>query len=369
MFRLIVQALAVFGASSIIAAAAAQPLEGTPAVSTPLGAAQGLQPLALKPHLSLLLPTRSPDFARAAEAVRNGVLAARDVLMPDMEVVVVDTDDVPEHVQAAYREAAKTAPAAIIGPLTRPAVQAIASEVEVLTPTIALNAVDTPVPPNVYQFALQIEVEARQVARLAVSDLRARDPSRRATAVVITSNAPLQKRATQAFIDAYTAEGGSVLATIDIGAERGNALQTRLAATAPAEVFLAIDAPLASAVRPYLRDVVVYGTSQLNTRAEPGRLIDLEGIHFVDMPWLVQRDAPAVSRFARSDALAKYSADLERLYAMGIDAFRIATDAASGRSPIGFDGVTGVLLQDGQRIERRALPAVIRDGEAVPDGQ
>lgn len=369
MFRFVVRTLALVGASSIIAAAPAQPVEGVPAVTSPVEAAPGLKPLSLRPHVSLVLPTQSPDFARAAEAVRNGVLAARDVLMPDMEVVLIDTDEAPEHVQAAYREAAKNGPVAIIGPLTRPALQAIASQLEVLTPTVALNAVDTPVPPHVLMFALQIETEARQVARLALADLRARDPGRRATAVVVTSAAPLHKRAAQAFEDEYRANGGAVLASIDIGAERGAALQSRLAALGPAQVFLALDAPLASAVRPYLREVPVYGTSQLNLRAEPGRLIDLEGIHFVDMPWLVQRAAPAVSRFARSDELLRYSADLERLYAMGIDAFRIATDAAAGRTPVGFDGVTGALMQEGQRIERRALPAIIRDGEAAPDNQ
>ncbi len=369
MFRSVVDALALACALCIIAPAQAQSVEGVPAIPSPIEAAPGVHALSLKPHVALLLPTRSPDFARASEAVRNGVLAARDVLMPDMEVVVFDTDDSAESVQNAYRKAADGAPAAIIGPLTRPAVQAIASVVEVLTPTIALNAIDAEVPPNVFMFVLQIEAEAHQVARLAIADLRARDPGRRATAVVITSAAPLHKRAAQAFEEAYVANGGAVLATIDIGAERGNALQTRLAATAPTTVFLAVDAPLASAARPYLRDVAVYGTSQLNTRAERGRQIDLEGIHFVDMPWLVQRDAPAVSRFARSEGLARYSADLERLYAMGIDAFRVAIDAAAGRSSIGFDGVTGAVMVDRQRIERRALPAVIRDGEAVPDGQ
>lgn len=341
--------------------------EGTPATTAPVIAPAPLRGMSLKPHLTLLLPTRSPDFARAAEAVRNGALAARDVLMPDMEVVVADTDDTPEAVLAAYREAAASSPVAIIGPLTRPAVQAIAADIDVLTPTLALNVIDA-APPHIVMFALQIESEARQVARLAVADLRAREPGRSPTALVVTSGAPLHKRAALAFQAEFANAGGAVLATVDMSVERGPALQTRLTATAPALMFLAVDAALASAVRPYARELPVYGTSQLNVRADRVRQIDLEGVRLVDMPWLVQREAPEVRRFARSEDLLRYSADLDRLYAMGIDAFRLALDLSAGRENIGFSGVTGALLVERQHVERRALPAVIRDGQAVLDG-
>lgn len=353
----------------MIAPAYGQPAapEGTPATAAPVTAPAPLRGMSLRPHMTLLLPTRSPDFSRAAEAVRNGVLAARDVLMPDMEVVVADTDDSSEAVLAAYREAAAQSPVAIVGPLTRSAVQAIASAIDVLTPTVALNVIDA-APPHIVMFALQIEAEARQIARLALADLRVREPGRSPTALVVTSEAPLHKRAAQAFQAEFVNAGGAVVATVDINAERGAALQTRLAATSPALVFLAVDAALASAARPYARDLPVYGTSQLNARADRVRQIDLEGVRLVDMPWLVQREAPEVRRYARGEDLVRYSADLDRLYAMGIDAFRLALDLGAGRENIGFSGVTGALLVERQHVERRALPAVIRDGDAVPDG-
>lgn len=371
IFRSFADALLAACAACIIAPAFAQTAadDPPPATTSPVVATPGLRGLALAPHIALLLPMRSPDYARASEAVRNGVLAARDVLMPDMEIVVHEAGDTAEETQAAYRSAAQASPVAIIGPLTRPAVQAISSAVEVLTPTVALNAIDAAVPPNVVMFALLIESEAQQVARLAIGDLRVREPGRQASAVVITSAAPLHRRAAQAFGEAFASGGGTVLATIDAASDRGAALQSRLASAAPALVFLAVDAGIASTVRPYLRDVPAYGTSQLNARADRLRLYDLEGVHLVDMPWLVQRAAPAVSRFARSEELARYSADLERLYAMGIDAFRLALDAATGRASSGFDGVTGALRLEQQRVERRAMPAIFRDGEAVADGQ
>jgi uncharacterized protein len=91
---------------------------------------------------------------------------------------------------------------------------------------------------------------------------------------------------------------------------------------------------------------------------------DLNGLRFVDMPWLHQADHAASMVFARPEA--PLSADLERLYALGIDAFRVAGELARARTEFEVDGVTGGLTVHAGAIRRLPLQLEFRDGTAVP---
>jgi outer membrane PBP1 activator LpoA protein len=62
---------------------------------------------------------------------------------------------------------------------------------------------------------------------------------------------------------------------------------------------------------------------------------------------------------------------MSRLYALGIDAFRVAREAAlHPGAPVAIDGVTGQLTTtgsgDGARLQRREAEAVYRDGDFRP---
>ena len=55
--------------------------------------------------------------------------------------------------------------------------------------------------------------------------------------------------------------------------------------------------------------------------------------------------------------------DYERLYALGIDAWRIAQNLiADQKSPIQLDGVTGRISLDGRQFVRQLAAGEIRDG-------
>lgn len=112
-----------------------------------------------------------------------------------------------------------------------------------------------------------------------------------------------------------------------------------------------------------------YGTSQLNPGSGGSSgLIDLADVSFVDMPWMLQPDHPAVMVYERS--AVRESDDLERLRALGIDAFRVAQELLAGKREIEIDGVTGrlVLSADGQ--VRRTLPvARIVSGQLTVAGE
>jgi outer membrane PBP1 activator LpoA protein len=129
--------------------------------------------------------------------------------------------------------------------------------------------------------------------------------------------------------------------------------------------LLALDAAHAPMVRPYLTKTLdIYASSQIHSSAD-STLIghDLDRVHFLDMPWLLQPDHPAVMAYARP----QYGGDLEleRMYALGIDAYRIGLELLQQtRDPV-LDGVTGriLLLESNHQFVRELTPAEFVDGK------
>jgi outer membrane PBP1 activator LpoA protein len=97
---------------------------------------------------------------------------------------------------------------------------------------------------------------------------------------------------------------------------------------------------------------------------------ELDGLRVVDVPWLVRPDNSAVMVYPRP-LESDQSLTMNRLYALGIDAFLVARELAlRPGAPFVIDGVTGHLEVDGTRLQRRESMAVYRDGnfEAVDAG-
>ena len=87
------------------------------------------------------------------------------------------------------------------------------------------------------------------------------------------------------------------------------------------------------------------------------------------MPWFLQADHAAVMTYTRSPSTLPAANDFERLYAFGIDAYRIAADLVRtreiARAPL--DGVTGrISLGAGQHFVRELTPAQYVDGQPTP---
>jgi len=126
-------------------------------------------------------------------------------------------------------------------------------------------------------------------------------------------------------------------------------------------VFLALDHAEARAVRTYLGALPVYATSSIHA-GDRGTLVayDLADVTFVDMPWLLEPDHPAVMVYPRPEA---GSAEMQRLYALGIDAWRIAQMLLAGTRDLRLDGVTGGLaLGSGGVIDRTLRAGRYIDG-------
>jgi len=311
-------------------------------------------------HLALLLPTGSDAFAKAAEAVRAGFLeAAKKETSTQLDVRLYSVSDDPQSVIAAYRQAIESGARMVIGPLTRNGVTALAAESTLITvPTLALNVPEgTPLyPPNFFSLSLHIESEAREAAQLALRDGRR-------NAITITDASALGRRMRDAFIEEFQNGGGTHVMDFAYATDSTTLERLRQSAGSADMVFLAVDAARARVVRPQVAALPAYGTSQLNPSlsALPG-LIDLSDVRFLDMPWMLQREHPAVMVYSREPG--RDNDDLERLRALGIDAYRVAHELLAGNRDFDIDGVTGHLTlgPEGQ-VKRALLVALINGGK------
>lgn len=311
--------------------------------------------------MTLILPLDSPDFRAAAEALRQGFFAAQTATASRTTVEVRRTDASNARVLEEYQAAVTRGTRVVVGPLTRSGVSAIATAPAANVAVLALNQPEAPValPPRFYTFGLAVEGESRAAARAAWDQgLR--------SAVVLSSGTALARRSRDAFVEEWRALGGKVAGLYEASAPAGyTALRSDLAKVQYDVAFLSAEAGAARLLRPYVGSAVpVFATSQINDgRADPVANMDMNGVRFVEMPWMVQTADATVVGFPRPQGM---SPDLERFYALGIDAQRIAMQLVDGRTGFAFDGVTGrVAVGSGGVVERTPRLATYREGAAV----
>lgn len=334
-------------------------------------------------RIALLLPRRSESLAQVADAVRSGFMAAYQYEPANIVVNLVETGDSAQDVLSAYLDAAMRNDI-VVGPLTRSGATAIAQNGNVTKPTIALAQLDAAdgaemrVPSNMLVMGLSIEDEARQVADW----LGTRKVGLKAFA--ISTNASWQRRAVKAFTTEWR-HLGLVSEAMELGMTSGfiNAtglvqLKKRIQTEKPALIFVALDAAQTIQLRLAIGgDVPLVGTSQLNPLAlsdwaNADKLQDLEGVRLLDMPWQLQADHAAVMAYPHlaKSSEQRISPDIERLYALGIDAYRVAHNIAIKQNEFNLDGVTGKLAirfgQGAPHFDRIMQPAIYRDGIVQP---
>ena len=317
------------------------------------------------PHIALLLPLESKPFVKHAEAVRAGFLAAAKVQGGSLPVRVYAVGDDPEQAVGAYIKAVNAGARIVVGPLTRNGVTAVMNSAAVIVPTLALNVPDgaASVTPEVYMLTLQLEAEARQVAQLVYQDGHRK-------VITVNGDTPLLKRMHQAFVEEFNRLGGAHVAAYEFtSAPEGLARIKRAVDGGSSDAgFLALDLSRARLARPYLGALPIYATSQVHP-GNPDLLagFDLAGVRFLDMPWLLQPEHPAVMVYPRPSF--RDTVELDRFYALGIDAFRVALALLAGKPDASVDGVTGRLSLGRDRHFNRALTAAqFTDGKLTVRG-
>lgn len=336
------------------------------AIATGTSLAQGTAEVA-EPHIAVILPLQSASFGRHADSVRLGILAAigADQASGTKLHVYATTED-PQQILDAYQRAISSGAKAVVGPLTRNGVTTLAHSGIVSVPTLALNVPEGEIilPRNLYVFGLQLEAEARQVAQLAFEQRGRR-------VFLVAGDSPLDNRIAQAFLAEWAALKGEVAGQFPYTTEPSGLarLRDQLTESRADLVFLTMGATRVRFLRSYLgSSLPVYATSQvLASISDTMANYDLEGVRFLDMPWLLQPDHPAVLSYLRADAQPA-ALDQERFYALGIDAYRLIQELLHPhRNTEPLDGVTGTIkLGDAQQFQRTLVPAQFTQGAARP---
>lgn len=353
-----------------------------------------LRELADKPlsHVALLLPMDGP-LASVARALRDGFLAAHLASQQDLKIELFDSTRLSS-LDDFYRQAAASGVELVIGPLEKDMVRQLADREQLPITTLALNYSDAnqKTPPQLFQFGLAAEDEAREVARRAWADGHRR-------AVALTPRGDWGNRVFEAFRQEWQDQGGTVVAAeplaepIELANQIAELLQVRSgessgqrqsttsvsAESQPSRrqdvdfLFLAATPQQAQQVKPtlifqYAGDLPVYATSHLHAATDNRtQYLDLEGIRFTETPWLLDAQLPLRQEIERKWPQARGS--LGRLYAMGADAYLLAPrlNQLLALPETQIDGLSGTLtITPERRIERRLPWAEFRDGEVHP---
>ena len=348
-------------------------------------------------HIALLLPLSS-KFATAAEAVRDGFLAAYYSTGGHKveSIKIYDVGDDPSAVIDVYDKAISEGAQFVVGPLDKEAVTKLLDEEPLPVPTLALNYAveDNNSPNNLYQFGLSPEEEARQVAERTWLDGYV-------NAAAIIPSGPWGERVYQAFKTRWELMGGQIVATqnydptkndfsvplrtlLDIDDSQARYRKLATAVKKPVKytprrrmdidfIFLAAFPNQARAIRPQLKffhatDVPVYSTSHIFTgNLNPEKDRDMDDMVFGDMPWVLAETT--AHRSLRTDIehhISSAGNSFQRLYALGIDAFSIlgALRPLRNYSYERYDGETGSLsLDEQQRVQRQLTWVKFRSGQ------
>jgi outer membrane PBP1 activator LpoA protein len=312
--------------------------------------------------IALLLPLESAAYGPAAEAVKAGFLAAANRAGITSRVRVIGHGD--DGVLPALAAAADAGVALVVGPLTRDDLKTVIAMAPSRPRMLALNQTDdgSPLPDNAYALTLSVDSDAAQIARVARAD------GVRSVAVVVSSGA-LQRRFAAAFGAEWQNAGQAPPSQyrFDPNPELLGQLRRELAARPPDTVLLAIDSDDTALAKSFLPQGRVYAVSQIADDLPPQMLRDLEGVRYIEIPWLAEPESLASAGPPRT----RYESPLlERLYALGLDALALAQMFAEPVPPdrVELDGATGHLsLTPARTFARQGRMMVIHDGRAMPD--
>jgi hypothetical protein len=332
-----------------------------------------LKALASQPltRIALLLP-QDGQLAGVARALREGFMAAYyQAQQAGQKPPVIDVIDSSRltSLDDFYRQAQAQGVQLVIGPLEKPLVKQLAARAQLPLPTLALNYSDTNQmgPPQLFQFGLAAEDEAREVSR------RARADGLHSAAAMIPKG-DWGDRVLNAFRQDWEANGGTLVAAqrvdqpVQLAQQIADMLNVRNAGSGAQAsrrqdidfIFLAATPQQAQQIKPtlnfqYAGDLPVYATSHVfSASGDQAQYNDMTGIRFCETPWLLDAGNPLRQQVTRQWPQANGS--MGRLYAMGVDAYTLAARLGQLKAlpDSRVEGLSGNLgMGANQRIERQ----------------
>ncbi len=337
-------------------------------------------------QVTLMLPL-SARLAPAAKAVRDGYLAAHYAAGSAGNITVVDLDQ-QISVTQAYIDAVNAGSELVVGPLSKEQLAELAAYPERNVPVLALNQLDL-APMQGSAALVQMSLSPTDEAQQLADTLYARGQRR---VLLLHAGGPWGSTRASEFERRWQTLGGEVAASAGFSSSEDYASAIEQALALPesslrarrvrdtlgqgieftprrrgdvdAVVLMARNPQEARALRPllafyYAGELPVYATSHAND-ALPGADRDLNGLHLLEMPWLVGESSGLRQSMARDDSAQHYL----RLQALGADAFLVQSRFAQLRAgpDVVLRGNTGLLTLDPQLQIRRELVPVKFDG-------
>lgn len=345
-------------------------------------------------NIGLLLPLSGP-LEKTGKAIRDGFMAAyyeslnKGYATPQVNIY---DSQVYKDTQLAYVKAQLDGAQWMVGPVNKSKVQELQNKEALPLPTLALNYGDRSdsesSASNLYQYGLAAEDEAVQIAEQAWNDGHRR-------ALVMVPRGSWGERIFEAFREHWLSLGGDIaearfypnlddynpeikaLLNVDDSQNRYRTMRRLLGEPTEFEprrrqdadwVFMVALPQQGRMIKPALAfnfaaDLPVYATSHVFSGVvNRQKDSDLNGVTFCDVPWLLESSSLHDSV---EQALPGGQGAYTRLYAMGVDAFRLL---ARIRQLEVFPhsqmfGSTGALMLDsGRRIHRRTECTRFRGG-------
>ena len=348
-------------------------------------------------HIAVLLPTSGP-YANVAAALRDGLLAAYFTQPAELRprLQFYDSSD-PNGIWPLYLQAVDAGAKMVLGPLNRQAASQLADVETLDRPTLILNSIDDKkrLPPQLFQFGLFPEDEARQVAERAWLDGHSQ-------ALVLTPANDWGRRIATSFRERWLTLGGTIaeeqqyapkandfakpiksLLNIDQSNQRRRQLERLLGEKVKFEprrrqdvdfVFLAARSQKGRQLRPQLQfhragDLPLYTTSHIYSGTpNKDKDKDLGRLLFPDIPWVLEEDETGpLSRQRLSQALTNFQDRYARFYAMGIDSYLLLPQLQRLKRSTAetLNGKTGRLYLEGpNQIHRQLVWAKMRNGKS-----
>ena len=338
-------------------------------------------------QIAVMLPL-SGRLANAGRAIQDGLLSAwfADPQREQTQLQFFDVGDNPDSIMPYYQQAVSSGADFVLGPLDRSAVEKLTQLSQLPLPTLAFNQAGWAASAQLYQFGLLPEDEAIEAANYAWQQ------GYRQAAMMIPRT-PLGERLGEAFAQRWQELGGTLLSEnpydpshndfaapiknllnitdSELRHRRINRLSTRRVEFSPRVrqdidfIFLAAQPRQARLIRPQLRfhhagDVPVLATSHVfSGQLDPDADRDMDGILFCDTPWTLGSDSlNSELRLQVQDSVALHGGQLQRLVAMGVDAYHILPLLEMLRTHPHeyYPGETGLLGVDRRGRIQRQLP-------------
>lgn len=362
-----------------------------------------LKELASQPlsKIALLLPQDGP-LAAVGKALREGFMAAHyQAQQAGQQPPAIEFYDSSRltSLDEFYRKAQADGVQLVVGPLEKPLVKQLSTRPQLPITTLALNYSEGEQGPGqLFQFGLAAEDEAREVSRRARADGLHR-------AAIMVPKGEWGDRVMRAFSQDWQANGGSIVATervdqpVQLAQQiadmfqlrqsegRAKSLQSTVGGQVAAQpsrrqdiefIFLAATPQQAQQIKPtlnfqYAGDVPVYATSHVfSASGDQNQYNDMNGVRFCETPWLLDANDPL-----RRQVTAQWpqaSGSLGRLYAMGVDAYRLAPRLGQLKAlpDSRIEGQSGSLgMTQNQRVVRQLPWAQFVNGQVqrLPDTQ